>query len=157
MRRINRCLNKQLRDICQRAVQMDEMQLKVNHYLPESLRAHCRVGSFHKGCLVVVVATADWATELRYSLPALRDDLRQKAGVYQLISIKIQIAEDPAKTATKPVKPARKAVLSQSAKEALRNAEALCNYEPLKAALRHVSGEQTHASAGIKFASREVE
>ncbi|MGQ3892538.1 DciA family protein [Legionella sp. CNM-4043-24] len=139
MRRINRCLNHQLAELCHRAVQMDELNLKVTQYLPEQLQPHCRVGSFNKGCLMLLVDKNEWATDLRYCLPELRDALRQKAGVYQLMSIKIQIADqiagaDKTKTRQKSVPS-----LSEAARDACRNAGELCSYEPLKDVLLHLA------------------
>jgi len=139
MRRINRCLNKQLADICHRAVQLDELNLKVKQLLPESLRAHCHVGSFGKGCLLLVVDKAEWATELRYGLPELRDNLRQKAGIYQLSSIKIEIADDSGQLASVKVKPENSPSLSTAARDACRNAGETCSYDPLKRVLLNLA------------------
>lgn len=134
MRRINRCLNKQLVDICQRSMQLDDLNNKLLHYLPEHLLMHCKIGSFNKGCLLITTDNAIWATELRYCIPKLRDDLRIKAGLYQLSSIKIQITTGMSPETTikteKPIKP-----LSSIACEAVRNTAELCSYEPLKAVL----------------------
>ncbi|WP_019215256.1 DUF721 domain-containing protein [Legionella tunisiensis] len=98
MRPINRCLNPQLLAICQRAIQLDELNSKLKLYLTPPLSEHCQVGSFNKGCLMLTVTNAAWATELRYSLPVLRDKLRQEAGIYQLTSIKIHIADSSQQT-----------------------------------------------------------
>jgi hypothetical protein len=135
MRRINRCLNKQLVEICQQAVQLDDLNLKLDYYLPESLHGKCNVGSFNKGCLLIVTANPAWATELRYYLPTLRDLLRKNAGLYQLISIKVQILaeqypENPAKQA-KSSTPS----LSTAARNSVRHAGELCAYLPLREAL----------------------
>ena len=73
MRRINRCLNTQLLDICQRTVQLEELNSKLLGYLPQVLQEHCHVGSFNRGCLVIVVSDSVWASQLRYSIPELRD------------------------------------------------------------------------------------
>src|SRR5262245_61124963 len=94
MRRINRCLNTRLVEICQRNIQLEELNFKLGTYLPPSLQAYCRVGSFNKGSLVIVVNDAAWASQLRYMLPELRDKLRKEAGIYQLSAIKIAIATE---------------------------------------------------------------
>lgn len=93
MRRINHCLNKQLSDICLKVAQIEDINMKVHQYLPSDVRDSCRVGSFNKGCLLLVTEKPAYATALRYCLPELRDNLR-KAGLYQLMSIKIQIIEN---------------------------------------------------------------
>lgn len=91
MRRINRCLNKQLRDICQNVVQLDVLNEKLAAFLPNSLQGSCQVASFNRGCLLICIIKPALATELRYYLPTLRDALRQEGGLYQLLSIKIQV------------------------------------------------------------------
>lgn len=93
MRRINRCLNKQLIDLCQRSLVIDNLNNQLKDYLPKTLINHCTIASFNRGCLLIVTNNI-WATELRYCLPQLRDNLRSKAGLYQLSSIKIQIVPD---------------------------------------------------------------
>lgn len=93
MRRINHCMNKQLQSICQKAVEIDKLNLLVKQFLPTHLSEHCRVSSFSKGTLTVQIDDPAWATELRYSLPELRDALR-KEGLYQLISVKLALANE---------------------------------------------------------------
>ena len=133
MRPINRCLNPQLLEICQRAIQLDELNSKLKHYLTPPLSEHCQVGSFNKGCLLLTVSNAAWATELRYSLPVLRDQLRKEAGLYQLTSIKIHIAEICQQTS--PAPKSQKKTLSTSARHFIKEAGEHCNYPPLQNAL----------------------
>jgi hypothetical protein len=129
---INRCLNKQMLDLCQRAYQLDELNSKLKAFLPSPLIDHCLVASFERGCLLISVSNASWATELRYRIPELRDLLR-KEGLYQLVSIKIMIAELDQKAVQQ--KPSKQTKLSETARSSLRKAGELCSYEPLKEAL----------------------
>lgn len=132
MRRINQCLNTKLVEICKRAVQLEEINSKLYSLLPPSLQPHCHVGSFTNGCLIIVVSDAVWASELRYSLPALRDTLRKEAGIYQLSSIKITIATLETGSAVKTT-PSNS--LSSQARETIIACGEECSYEPLKKAL----------------------
>ena len=91
MRHITRCLNSKLTTICQQAIKLEELNAKINQYLPEELREQCTVGSFNNCCLVLVISNPEWALQLRYSLPELRDTLRRDAGLHQLASIKIRV------------------------------------------------------------------
>ena len=91
MRHITRCLNSKLTAICQQAIKLEELNAKINQYLPEELREQCTVGSFNNCCLVLVLRNPEWALQLRYSLPELRDTLRRDAGLHQLASIKITV------------------------------------------------------------------
>ena len=136
MRRINRCLNTRLIQICQRTVQLEELTSKLNNYLPASLREHCHVGSFNKGCLIIVASNPAWASQLRYSLPELRDKLRIEAGVYQLSSIKVTIASVEA---THSIKHPNAPSLSTKARDAITAGGDQCSYLPLKQALHHLA------------------
>lgn len=130
MRRINACLNDKLTKIGERTLQLEALHEKVMLHLPQELQAHCRVGSFNQGQLVLVVDAAVWASELRYQLPTLRDQLRSD-GIYQLVSIKLQVATETA-SSNVPERPPKISRLSQQAKLALLKASQQCQYEPLK-------------------------
>lgn len=140
MRRINRCLNNQLLEICQRTIQLEELNLKLHHFLPEALREHCHVGSFTKGCLLLSISDAAWASQLRYSLPELRDKLRSEAGLYQLTSIKVSVAN---KETHKVSKPLAKANISTKARETILMSSEQCDYLPLKEALQRLAKAET--------------
>lgn len=133
MRPIRNCLNRQLSELCQRSMQLEELSLKVAQLLPVELAHTCYVGSFNKGCLVLTASDAAWASQLRYAIPELRDRLRSEAGMYQLLSIKIIIG-NPVKQESKPpldTKPA----LSDKAKASIISESEHCLYQPLKKAL----------------------
>lgn len=91
MRHINRCLNAQLSTICQKAMHLEVLNSTLKKLLPENLREHCHAGSFNKGCLLIIANDANWASQLRFYVPELRDRLRKEAGLYQLCSIKIEL------------------------------------------------------------------
>lgn len=137
MRSISRCLNKQLVDICQRSVQLEELSNKVAQLLPEGLAKECQVGSFNKGCLVLTTSDAVWASQLRYSIPELRDKLRKEAGMYQLSSIKVNVIEPVMhyKQATKEIAHS----ISENAKASIISESQHCTYQPLKNALLHLA------------------
>lgn len=130
MRRINSCMNKQLMSIYQHTLVLESLNLKLQRYLPESLINHCSVGSFTGGRLVIVVTESIFITELRYLLPTLRNQLRQDAGLYQLISIKIQVVLAIPKKLEQPQLTLR--TLSNQTRDDLREAAGLCAYPPLK-------------------------
>jgi len=142
MRRVNRCLNTRLIAICQHTIKLEELSNKVRDYLPESLREQCQVGSFNKGCLVLVTHDPVWASQLRYSVPELRDKLRQ-AGIYQLTSIKITIGSEQCSL---PKKQRKIRDLSANARETIMVGATQCDYLPLKQALYHLIDHHTDAS-----------
>ncbi len=137
MRSISRCLNKQLVDLCQRSMQLEELSKKVTQLLPPELANECQVGSFNKGCLVLSTTNAAWASQLRYAIPELRDKLRKEAGMYQLSSIKVNVIE-PIINYDKPTKEMINP-LSDKAKATIISESQNCTYQPLKNALLHLA------------------
>lgn len=86
---ISRCFNSHVLNLCQQAMYLEKLTAIVKQYLPESLAAAVSVGNFERGCLTLVITDPIWATELRFCLASLRDQLRTKEKLYQLTSIKI--------------------------------------------------------------------
>lgn len=132
IRLINSCLNNQLRSICQNALELEGLNDLVKAYLPKHLAEYCQVGSFNKGYLTLILSHSEWGTELRYSLPEVRDQLRKEGGLYQLVGIKIAMDD---KIENSPSKAKKVKVLSPSARKAFLLASQRCGYEPLKKAL----------------------
>ncbi len=139
MRFINRCFNKQLEELCQRSMQLEELSNKVTQLLPPNLAAQCQVGSFNKGCLVLTTTNAAWASQLRYAIPELRDKLRKEAGMYQLLSIKINVMETA--EPYKKQKPQQHHEISDEAKASIIRESQQCTYQPLQKALLHLARE----------------
>ncbi len=137
MRRISQCLNPKLAEIIKGALLLKELNTKLFDYLPNHLREHFAVGSFNQGCLVLVTPDPVWASQLRFHLPELRDTLRQKAGIYQLASIKINVSAD---TLTQKKSPRRTFLpLSTKACESILAGSEQCDYDPLKHALKQLA------------------
>ncbi len=136
MRHVSRCLNGNLLAICQKSMQIEELNNKLMGLLPPTLQPYCHVGSFTNGCLTLVVMDAIWASQLRYLLPELRDNLRSKGGLYQLGSIKLSIA---AEQKMDPIRTTPKLELSEFARDVIHTASELCDYTPLQEAMRHLS------------------
>jgi hypothetical protein len=136
MRSISHCLNKQLAEICQRSVQLEELTSKIKKLLPEELVNGCEVGGFNKGCLVLTTNHAHWASQLRYIVPELRDRLRKEAGMYQLTSIKIAIVESVPYYG-KSIQSKHR--LSEKAKATIISESLQCTYEPLQKALLNLA------------------
>ncbi|KGP64223.1 hypothetical protein EP47_04000 [Legionella norrlandica] len=140
MKSINRCLNKQLSEICQRSMQLEELSLKISRFLPENLADKCQVASFNKGSLLLTTTNAAFASQIRYLLPDLRDKLRKEAGLYQLSAIKITVIE-PSPQLQKSIEK-NSPTLSEKAKTTIISESQNCSYEPLqKALLRLAQGE----------------
>lgn len=131
MRPISQCFNKQLTDLRQRTSQLGKLAENINQLLPKPFTTQYQVGSFNKGCLVLTASSAEWASQLNYLLPELRDKLRQ-SGWHQLSSIKILLASPiPYEKSPKP----SGYRLSEKAKAVILSESQHCTYEPLQKAL----------------------
>lgn len=139
MRSIKYCLNKQLIEICMKSNEIARINEILLQFLPQHLHDFCQVASYTRGCLMLNVA-AHWATELRYSLPDLRDNLRSKGKLYNLTSIRLQIKSQ--NSAGKHSKPnAKQTVLSSEAQAAIITAGKECTFKPLRHALLKLAGK----------------
>ncbi len=136
MRKIIQCLNHQLNDILQRTLLIEEINIKLISYLPDNLKTHCYAGSFNRGNLVIVASDPVWASQLRYSLPELRDKLRAEAGIYQLSSIKVIVAIVEKIT---PQTFSNKITLTNNARAIISQSGDECTYLPLKNALHQLA------------------
>lgn len=142
MRHIRHCLNPRLVAMCQHSLGLDKLQQIFVNFLDPALRAHCQIGSFREGRLILCVTDPVFATPLRYLLPELRDRLRKEANLHQLRSIEIQIQAQLQKTTiTSPKRPLLH--LSSQARKALQQASDMCAHPPLKEALQKLAKNQT--------------
>ncbi len=91
MPHISKCFNQSLTNIQSQAKKLQELNEIVLDYLPSEMQSHCHIGGFNNGCLVLTVDDAVWASQLRFLIPEIRDNLRKNNNIYQLSSIKITI------------------------------------------------------------------
>lgn len=141
MKSIRYCLNKQLAEICQHSLQLEGLTEKISTLLPAELVSHCKVSSFNKGCLILEAIDAAWASQIRYAIPELRDQLRT-LGMYQLSSIKVTVSTAPALLSPdddkKVNKTSRKELTDHAKASIIRESES-CTYEPLRKALLNLA------------------
>ncbi len=136
MRRITDCFNSSVNMLLKKASEIETLNSIVQQYFPEAAHIPCKVGSFNQGCLVLLVSDPGWATQLRFSLPALRDRLRQEAGLHQLSSIKIALQMDGV-VIDSPRPKEKTSKLSKRACEHIINGSDSA-YPPLKEALERL-------------------
>ncbi len=136
VRQVNHCLNTTLKKICEHALRLEALNESVLTYLPDTLQPHCKVASFSKGNLTISVSTPNYATELRFAIPQLREKLRREGQLYQLSSIKITVTESY-DIKSKPL--AQK--LSPVAREVIDKEANAMEEGPLKNALKKLSRE----------------
>lgn len=76
-----------LNDIFKKLHQIESLQTLWLSFVPENLRAYTKVANYRDDCLIIAVASAVWATELRFNVPNLLETLRKAGNLYQLRSI----------------------------------------------------------------------
>lgn len=145
MRRIQHCANTILSEINRQAEELITLNGKISAYLPEALRAHCRVGSFSQGQLVLVTYDPVWASQIRYHLPELRNQLRSHLGLYQLSTIKIKVVFE---NITEPPKKIMRKPISAQAREAMLQTAQYCSDSSIKEALLRLANTVHTPSEG---------
>lgn len=83
------CINSNLVNIYQKSIDVGQLSNKVLPLLPKHLQPYVNIASFEKGTLVLTFKNSSIANELRYLIPELRNELRQKAQMHQLVQIKL--------------------------------------------------------------------
>jgi len=80
-----------LGNISHKISQLSLLQKNINCFIPDELKAHCRVANFEKGILVFAVQSSAWAMRFRYGTSELLGRLRQEANLPQLSSIECYV------------------------------------------------------------------
>ena len=138
MRSIRNCLNKQLTELCQHSLQLEEWSNKVALLLPQNLAKECRVGGFNKGCLVLTTTDSSWASLLRYAIPELIVEQTKKRSWNVSIVLNQSDMVEPIVNYEKPNLEITH-TLSEKAKATIMSESQSCTYQPLKKALLHLA------------------
>lgn len=108
MKHIRDCFNAQFKAISLQVTQIQALNQQIHQYLPEILKNQCWVIGFQSGNLTLGTTNSSWATQLRYFLPELRDQLRTKNNLYQLSSIKIVVDSNHHQQQSEKTEPEKK-------------------------------------------------
>ncbi len=84
----------QLNNLFKKLTELESLQQLWQVHVPDNLRAYTKVANYRDDCLVIAVASAAWATELRFISPQMLQSLRVDGKLYQLRSISFYV--DPA-------------------------------------------------------------
>lgn len=79
-----------LKSLLEKANRLKSVSESIGDYLPEDLRAHCKVGAIDNNVLTLYVDSAAWANRVRYQTSVLISKLRE--NLYpSLVSIEIKV------------------------------------------------------------------
>lgn len=132
-RPLQRLLDGSLQGITDRARMLDRLTAEVRRLLPE-VGAHCQVANIRGDELILQVDSPAWATRLRYQGKALVGQLRRR-GFPELKTVRVRVAP-PARSSPPPYRRAR---LSPSSGELLRQTAAAVDDDALRAALERLA------------------
>ncbi len=79
--------------LLQHANYLHALAPKVQHKLPETIAKHCQLANYRQGRLILAVDNQAIATRLRFTLPDLRQQLRQDPDFCGLIGIDFYISK----------------------------------------------------------------
>lgn len=124
--------------LLERCHQLNHLQSLVEAQLQPAARPHCKIGSWQKGCLLLVITDSNWATRLRYMERRLKNALRQSPELADLQRILFKVSPPlPSVETSAANKP--KPRLSPQAAHELRAAAAELDNPALCQALRRLA------------------
>ncbi len=88
-KKIINCINNDLVTIYKKTISLESLEKKIITYLPSRFADSIAIGEYQNGILLLVLNNPLLATEIRYMLPELRDNMRKDPAFYQLTQIKI--------------------------------------------------------------------
>lgn len=95
-KKVINCLNPRLVQLYKKTLILEKLNKQIQSYLPDNIAYQIR--SFNKGILVIQVNTPEAAYQLKFLLPSLREELRKKLQLIDLIAIKVEVMPIEIKT-----------------------------------------------------------
>jgi len=92
---------KSIKSLVHRVNSLKILQTILLKCLPENVSHHCQVANITEGQLVIMVDSANWATQIRFNMGDLLQKLRQHAPLYSLKHISC-IVRPPVGPAIRP-------------------------------------------------------
>ena len=138
--------NSILQEITKKSLQLRNLNQLVLPQLEAELRNQCQVANYRERCLYLLVESSLWANKLQYSLPQLKDQLKQLPEFEKLITIKV-IISPPEKT-QHPKRPPL--TLSDKNRQVIQQAASAISDPSLKKALQRL------AEGGQSLSTREI-
>lgn len=68
---------KTLGNLLQKVARLEELTHIFSQHVTPNIISHCKITSVQNNCLIVLVDSANWATQLRFYIPELLPRLRQ--------------------------------------------------------------------------------
>ena len=87
---------KTLKGLFQKVDQLREFNRIFAQYAEPGIVAHCKIANLQNNCLIVIVDSGSWATQLRFLIPDLLAKMRQHVCLAGLKSICCKTRPDPA-------------------------------------------------------------
>ena len=145
MKKIIHCLNDNLNKIIDSSSQVKQINQLLPLYLPSPINQYCHASLFKSGILYLELGNPSFATEIRYLIPELRNQLRKNHGMFDLISIKASF--NPNKTNNEPQKISKPVASGIKAAQSIRQ-DARGLDDALSHALKRLATTLEHRNSG---------
>lgn len=87
---------KTLKGLFQKVDQLREFNDIFAQYAEPGIVSHCKIANLQNNCLIVIVDSGNWATQLRFQIPDLLAKMRQHPCLAGLKAICCKTRPDPA-------------------------------------------------------------
>jgi hypothetical protein len=86
-----------------KVAQLDKLTALLKNSLNDPLRQHCQVANLKDDCLVIMVDSAAWATQIRYLTPDLLKQLKRSPELQHVRTLHCYIDPGPTPSAPAPI------------------------------------------------------
>lgn len=87
-------LSRQLSQLIEKAEELIKIEQVVQTYFDPDLTQHCHVANLRNDCLIIAIDNAAWATQLRFMIPRLLEQLKIEPLLKKLKKIEYFILPD---------------------------------------------------------------
>ncbi len=92
-------------NLCKKANSIQEIDHKLKKCLDPSLHDHFELANIKTDSVILLVSSSNWATRLRYNIPAILNALNNQLNFTSVKTIRIKVKKIIPDNATKPKKP----------------------------------------------------
>ncbi len=133
--------SKTLHNLFKKLDQLHELNRVFALYVEAGIVSHCQVANLQNNCLIVIVDSANWATQLRFLIPDVIAKMKRHSGLENLQAICCKTRPDTQKHSARKKRPATpmQQLSAESADYLLSVAETLED-EKLRKIMKKIAG-----------------
>jgi hypothetical protein len=118
---------KTLSGLLKKVDQLREFNSIFAQYVEPHIATHCKIANLQNNCLIVIVDSGNWATQLRFHIPDILSKMRQHPSLQGVKAICCKTRPDPTKEKVKikRVKREIKQISQKTAKHMMQSASSI--------------------------------